>query len=159
MQNKMKKILYLLIFILGYTNFYSQTKDSKVNFIIVIDDELRYINIYDKYFTIIDSLNNEYKIDFDYTVGDLKVTKSSYEKLFNKGNKKVFISFINREIKPTYYEKEYKCELPIEMINDTYMLLKIYNSSKKENKKYYFGDKDYIIQFLSPGLVTILKYR
>jgi hypothetical protein len=155
----MKKIFYLFIVILGCTNFYCQTKDIKVNLVIVMDDELRDINMYNNYITVIDSLNNEYKIDFDYTIGDLKVTQSCYEKLFNKGNKKVYISFVDREIKPTIYEKEYKCELPIEMINDTYMLLKIYNSSKKENKKYYFGDKDYITQILSPGLGTILKYK
>lgn len=141
------------------TNIYGQTKENKINFIIFIDDELSNLNISNGHFITIDSTNNENKLDFDYIVGDLKVTQEDYNTLYSSENYKLYICFKYKEFNPEYYEKEYKYQIPVEWLNDKYMILKIYNSSKKRNKKYYFGDKDYLVQFSIPGKSSILPLK
>lgn len=155
----MKKTLFKYVMILLTINSFSQNQSERLNFLIMIDNQISGLNISEGYFTIADSLGNvKEKINFEYHVGYLQLSAESYEKFYSLSNpSKITIQFKNRTINPSFKEVSYQYVFSSDWINKEYMLLKIYNFSK-QNRKIYWFDKNvnYVSEFSIPSKGTVI---
>ena len=106
--------------------------------------------------------NNSDTILFDYQVGMLRFKESDYNRLFSVNRfSEIKIKFkYRRVISGGIEDHEYEHKFPYEFLNEVYTILNVYNSYHSySRKKYYFGNKKYLIQLHSPSLAQVLPYK
>jgi hypothetical protein len=147
---KIKALLSLLL-ILYSLNVFSQNK--RLNFIILIDNEIPKTNIVEGRFIVKDSMGTRKdSINFKYQVGGLIIDSSDYKKLLPQNLKSKVVIKFDYSTLPDLAVNEYKYEIPSEWLNEVYMIVRVYNYSNEESRrKYYFRKKNgYKIIFESP---------
>lgn len=150
---KMKMFLFLCFIMFNLTLF-GQDQNKRLNFILLIDNEIPKTSIYDSFFKIKDSTGViKDQIAVDYQVGGLIIPGSYYKKLFLQNSKsKIVIQFKYKIFLPDSAQvNQYEYEMPANWFNEKYIILKVYNYSNKESRrKYYFNKKSYRIIIQTP---------
>lgn len=152
-------LLIFLFFCFINLHLFGQDQIKRLNFILLIDGEVPIETISDGY--VILKENNGLtisKIPFSYKVGSLDFSLPDYEKIqtkLDKSNMMMEFKFLVR--KPTFMRYFYETSI---FLNEDYMIMNIYNKSKRENnEKYDFGKKKYIVRIESSSFNTIMHYR
>lgn len=151
-------IIYLFVCFTSFQTF-GQDQIRRLNFILLIDEEIPIATIHDGCFLIKDStglLIN--RIPFNYKVVGLEFSSSNYKELSSLCDKcTLSISF--QYTKPSFPFNQYSYESNL-WWNEDYIIMHIYNKSKKENyEKYDFGKREYIVQIDTSYGSSILHYR
>lgn len=157
----MKKILLLVFLFLNTYSAMCQHRQKRMAFIITVDDDFPDISDFSESKFLIRDIKSKVtsEIPFRYDVGQLLISENDYNKLFRiNRNDTVYIRLATRNYRlDTDYVYEEK--IPTSMINDLYLIIKIYNKKKVENMANYIfpENKGYLFQVISPGFHTILK--
>jgi hypothetical protein len=159
---KIRAFLLLHYIVLSLT-LHAQEPVKQMPFILLIDNDIPVNNIYDGFFSIIDSGGVvKDRIPFDYRVGNLLISPSDYTKLFSLSTKgKVSINFKYSKIGPNSSEVyKYKKEIPAEWLNEKYMIFKVYNFDNKDSRgKYALKRDQYGIEVSVPGAGSVIPKR
>jgi hypothetical protein len=156
-------ILFLLNCIVLSSSGFAQVPNKQLPFILLIDNDIPVNNIYDGFFSAVDSgviIKN--RIPFEYRVGSLLISPSDYTRLFSIGAKSnVLIDFKYTKIGHDSSEGyEYKKEIPAKWLNERYMIFKIYNYANKESRaKYVLRKGQYGIEMSVPGAGSVIPKR
>lgn len=130
----------ILVCLIGFSSF---SQDEKVNCIVFIDGKLP-TGIFDEYFLFIDSIGNEKRIDFQYSIGDILLTDENAKKLWalNKEDEvQMNLSYKNYEGKAFSYSGMIK----VAWLQYSYLVIRITNLNKRKGE-YYFG-------YSTPGVI------
>lgn len=153
---RMKIYSIITLFFILSTN--AQDADKSFDFIITIDEVIVPSLMNTK--IIIQDNNGEKSIPFQYRPGNLSLTEQDYN-LIESTNGKIFIQFANND----YTEKEhqvyrYDIEIGKNWFEKTYIILKVYNTSKKKYKKIFepIEDTNYTFE-LEYGDGSMLRTR
>jgi len=154
----MKNII-ILIFVFSSIRLFGQGKQN-LNFVLLINDKIPEYGIFEGRFQIIDIVGQIVnQFPFDYHVGRLAFNLEDYKKLFSQPLKsRVLIKFLFKNPDLNYAESSYEGELPIDKMNEEFLICHIYDFSKRENKlKYVFDHKKYLFQITMPAWSIVLK--
>lgn len=151
--------LISICFIFFTSSLFAQANmEEKVrhNLILIVDNAFLDLTIYDDFLTLTDSTGIiTDKFPFKYYMADIELSTNDYLKLFNLENgTQVEIQFKFRRFSPDYFEQVYYFKIDKNWISKAYMVLNIYNKTKKNTKKYAFKNNKYIIEFMSPEVRT-----
>jgi hypothetical protein len=142
---------------------FAQAPSKQLPFILLIDNDIPVNNIYDGFFSAVDSEGIiKYRIPFEYRVGSLVISSSDYTRLFSIDAKSnVLIDFkytkVGRDSSEGY---EYKKEIPAKWLNEKYMIFKIYNYTNKESRaKYVLRKGKYGIEISVPGAGSVIPKK
>jgi hypothetical protein len=153
---------FFLYFIIFSSSLFAQEQSKRLNFILLIDNEIPVASVYDGFFLIKDSAGIKDKIPFDYQVGGLVMSSSNYRKLFLQySGSEIDINFKYRKLDSNSDEAhEYKKKIPEGWMNEMYIIFKVYNYYNKESRKKYFLKKDdYGIEISVPGAGSVIPIR
>ncbi|MHA4807471.1 hypothetical protein ACX0G9_05175 [Flavitalea flava] len=161
--NHLRKYIFILFITLSGNKGFAQEMDKRLNFVVLIDNEVPTPSyILNGVFLIKDSTGKEVeKIPFHYQVGFLEMTTMGYNKFFNPGYKNnIYLKFQFYEMRPKDITHDYEYEIPNDMINHLYYILKVYNySNKQSRKKYLLKKRIYGIELTTPGMVTVIPRK
>jgi hypothetical protein len=156
-------ILFFLVFVIYSMSIFGQEKSKRLNFILLIDNEVPVATVYNGVFIITDSSRIlKDTLSFDYEVGSIKMSSSNYNKLFFRNPQtKIEIKFKYESYQSHFTDVyEYKTEIPSEWINEMYIILKVYNYFNKESRRKYFLKKGgYGIEIRVPGAGSVIPLR
>lgn len=159
---KLKLLLFIILFS-SALNTLGQEQKKRINFILLIDNDIPKTNVYEGYVLIKDSLDTlKDKFSFDYQVGGLLLSNSNYRDLFSKYSRcKIIISFKYEQLHLNESKVfEYEKEIPAGWLNEVYIIFKIYNYSNLESRKKYFLKKNsYAIEINVPGAGSSIPLR
>lgn len=116
---------------------------EKLNCIIFIDGKLP-TGIYDEYFSYLDEDKNESRIDFEYSIGDIILSKNDINTLYSLQSD----DFIIMNLSYRSYDNEsysYSGKIRAEWLSYDYLVIRITNLNKKKGK-YYFA-------YSTPGII------
>lgn len=123
-------------------NLFSQ--DERINCVIFIDGKLP-TGIYDEYFSYTDSSGNKRKIDFDYMIGEIKLSSKNKKALCLLGlDAEIEINLSYKKYNSRIYN--YSGVIKVAFLNYDYLVIRITNLNKRTNE-YYFG-------YSTPGETT-----
>ena len=151
----MKWIYLTLFFLLNFRNNFVQAQNTRMTFILSIDNSIPVTNVLNGSFTIFDSLGHTIdSIPFEYHIGWLELSGQSYIKLFTEySNDEIKISFLFNHISAydENYTQKYIEKIPKGWLNEQYMILKAYNYRDPFSRKKYTLKKDtYDIEIITP---------
>jgi len=112
---------------------------------LLIDNEIPKTSIYDGFFFIKNSAGAiKDSIAFDYQVGALIMTDLNHKKLFSQDQKsKIIIKFKYKRFFPDSAEvSQYEYTIPLNWINEKYIIIKVYNRYNNESRRKYYFNKD-----------------
>lgn len=155
-------ILIILFIFKTQISFCQMHEYERLNFILLIDEEIPVATISDGYFV----LKNEFSTDtfsFQYRVGRIIMKSENLNKLFIADKKttiEMFFSYLNY-IKPGITSlHQYNIKLLRQNINKEYMILNIYNYyNKYSRRKYSIKKGGYVYLRKNPGYSEILPLR
>ncbi len=160
--NPFKFIFCLLILLVTIrVGTFAQSKEyQKINFIITIDGEFTTTNG-----RLLDSssfvINDKEKIKIGgYLPGEMLLLKNDFEKLKESdiGSLELFLVYSD-----TKKDEIYEYSIPINplFLSKSYVILKIYNHHKKENRRKFFphNNEKYSFDILSSDLVYFAKRK
>ena len=144
----------MMVFITYSLNLFGQDQNKRLNFILLIDNEIPKTSIYDGFFFIKNNIGViKDSIAFDYQVGALMMTDFDYKRLFSQDQKsKIIIKFKFKRFFPdSAVVSQYEYAIPANWVNEKYMILKVYNRYNNESReKYYFNKDSYRIIIETP---------
>lgn len=153
------KIFLCVLFVFYSYNSFAQDFNMRLDFILLIDDQIPENNIFDCFLLIKDSTGTvvKDKISFKYQVGRLMLTSSDYNKLFKASIKsRILMKFTYRTLDTHVIDNQYEGEISPDFINKEYIICRIYNLMPKENRlKYDFRGRKYIFNLTAPDLNTL----
>lgn len=154
-----KLLMLLLLFYFSNTSLFGQDQIKSINFVLVIDGEVPISSISKGYYSIRDTNNVIIdKVPFVYKVGRLEFNIAEYNKIIkipDKSSLWIEFEYIWQRfpIKMTFYETSI-------FLNKDFIIMDIYNKSKKENRrKYDFGEDKYVVRIRSSTWNTVMHYR
>jgi len=151
--------LNLIVLFLFCVKVQAQDQLRRIDIILMIDGEIPTSNISEGYFIIQDSIGKEVsRVPFDYKVGRVEINDIDYGKISSsKGKSSLGIQFKFTSAKSPYNKCLYKSNI---WLNKDYMIMEIYNKSKKKNyEKFDFGKKEYLVQIKTSYFNSIMHYR
>jgi len=155
------RIIFIICCVFCLLNLcsFGQERSKRLNFVLLIDNEIPVASISKGIFEIKDSAG--YMIDtipFVYNVGGLEVSESDYRLLFSRNRKStVFIKFFYISAMTSFDPYLYKTSIAL---SKDYVIMRIFNRAKRENvEKYEFGKRQYLIQTETPFYTTLLRER
>jgi len=153
------KVLLMLFFVFTNLQLFSQDEIKRLNFILLIDSKIPISNISDSFFIIQDSVGKVMeKVPFNYKVGWLEFNKSDFEKISFFSNKySLLMRFKFTASNIQFSQHFYQSTI---WLSKDYMIMNIYNKSKRENfEKFEFGKEDYIVHIETSYFNSIPHYR
>lgn len=161
----MKKsyLILLLVVLLFGLNSIGQNKEMRLNFILAIDNEIPIAKIFDGYFLIQNKIH--YKQDtlrFQYQVGGLLLSSTDYQNLFLVDSlSTITIKFKYRNFTQNFtHVYNYEKVLRNTWINESYIILNVFNYYDADSRKKYFISKNqYLIQVQVPGGGNVIARR
>lgn len=156
MKNKM---LLMLLFVFTNLHLFSQDQLRRLNFVLLIDGKVPTGNISEGYFVIQDSIGKVIsEVPFLYKIGGLEFNIPDFEKISSLPSKSTLLmKFKFTQPKAPFSQHYYSSYI---WLNTDYIIMNIFNKSKRENyEKYDFGKKDYIVQIETSYFDSILHYR
>jgi hypothetical protein len=160
----MKKIIFLIAILpLLHANLFGQQINNRLNFILLVDNDVVRSNVNAGYFLINNSTGKSIDtVRFEYQVGALIIKKHDYSRLHSiDSNSQVFICF-NYWNYMFDHDKifTYKCKITPEWLNEDYIILKIYNyANKYSRKKYEIKKNSYRFIIEVPGHENVIPER
>lgn len=141
----------------------AQQSFKRLNFILLIDNDVAKSNVNNGCFIIKDSTGrNIDSIHFEYQVGALVIKNQDYDK-FRSINLKsqVFIVFSYRDYILDHDKLfNYKCKIAPDWLNDIYIILRIYNYSNiYSRKRYEIAKHSYRFIVEVPGHENVIPER
>lgn len=132
MNKNVLSLLFLCITLMGYS------QNKQINFIIVVDGELR--QIYSDEIKIFDEQNIETTIKVNYLPGILSMSDQDYDKILAISSKQMTLKVRHIETikdKTNYFNFEITDFNKNWLTKGSYFILYIYNTEKKKYRKMY----------------------
>lgn len=160
--NPVKFIFCLLALFITIDEYsFAQSKEyQKLNFIITIDGEFTPVNG-----RVLESssfiINDEEKVKISgYIPGEMVLLENDFEKLIGSdiGSLELFLVYSDSKRDEIY---EYSIPINPLFLSKSYVILKIYNHDKRENRRKFLphNDEDYSFDILSSDLVYFAKRK
>ena len=123
------------ILIMAFTpSLFSQ--NERINCIVFIDGKLP-TGIYDEYFSYIDSSGSKRKLEFDYMIGEIKLSSENKKTLdLLKSDAEITMNLSYQKYNGQTYN--YSGAIKVAFLNYDYLVIRITNLDKKTGE-YYFG--------------------
>ena len=123
------------ILIMAFTpSLFSQ--NERINCIVFIDGKLP-TGIYDEYFSYIDSSGSKRKLEFDYMIGEIKLSSENKKTLDLLGSDaEITMNLSYQKYNGQTYN--YSGAIKVAFLNYDYLVIRITNLDKKTGE-YYFG--------------------
>jgi len=156
----LRKLLTIILLISYYTGF-SQEKKVRLNFILVIDDEIVETGVSNSFFLIKNSTGNPTdSIIFRHEVGDIILSSEGYNKLISLNpNTKVLITFTYKEFCPDTKQYEYSKEIQAGWLVQRYIIFKVYNFEKKKNHRNFLEKQGNGFEVFIPATGLVLPRK
>lgn len=153
---------HLLLFIFLTMKIFSQNNNNNyLKCIILIDGQVPETGVYDCFFELKNDEGNILKkIPFAYNIGQFNFVENEYKELINLDSKAiVLLKFKYRQVGPEFIERIYEKELKGAWLNQSYLILKIYNYDNKFNKLQFNKKIGYGIEISTATFSTVLPRK
>lgn len=153
------KNLFHTIALLFILSAHAQDVNKSFDFIINIDEVIVPSLMNCK--IVIQNSNGNKNIPFQYRPGNLSITEDDY-RLIENGTGKLMMQFSNNDYSSKEHQvNSYEIEIGKNWFEKSYMILKVYNTTKKKYKKLFepLENKDYTfeIEYAGGSMLRVKK--